>query len=148
MFTGDAPSREADFVVETFQTVIGELQHKGKELELRSQRDRERADRSERFAERVIAQMPTGFNLSSALIERIAGEDFLFISASNGRVYCINMAGRGDMNLTTHKPGTTTRSGPPCRAGSMGLPINWSAKGMTTCTPSSVWTPSSPRKRA
>jgi signal transduction histidine kinase len=57
---GDAPSREADFVVETFQTVIGELQHKGKELELRSQRDRERADRSERFAERVIAQMPTG----------------------------------------------------------------------------------------
>lgn len=57
---GDAPSREAEFVVETFQTVIGELQHKGKELELRSQRDRERADRSERFAERVIAQMPTG----------------------------------------------------------------------------------------
>ncbi len=57
---GDAPSREADFVVETFQTVIGELQHKGKELERRSQRDRERADRSERFAERVIAQMPTG----------------------------------------------------------------------------------------
>ncbi len=57
---GDAPLREAEFVVETFQTVIGELQHKGKELELRSQRDRERADRSERFAERVIAQMPTG----------------------------------------------------------------------------------------
>lgn len=57
---GDVPSREADFVVETFQTVIGELQHKGKELELRSQRDRERADRSERFAERVIGQMPTG----------------------------------------------------------------------------------------
>jgi len=58
--SSDAPAREADFVVETFQSVIGELQHKGKELELRSQRDRERADRSERFSERLIAQMPTG----------------------------------------------------------------------------------------
>lgn len=57
---GDGPAREADFVVETFQSVIGELQHKGKQLELRSQLDRERADRSERFAERLIAQMPTG----------------------------------------------------------------------------------------
>lgn len=57
---GDVPTREADFVVETFQSVIGELRDKGKELELRSERERERADRSERFSERVIAQMPTG----------------------------------------------------------------------------------------
>lgn len=53
-------NREADFVVETFHSVIGELQHKGKELEMRSQVDRARAERSERFSERVIAQMPTG----------------------------------------------------------------------------------------
>jgi signal transduction histidine kinase len=67
---GDAPQAgealpaasrtEADFVVETFQSVIGELQVKGRELERRRLIERERADRSERFSERVIAQMPTG----------------------------------------------------------------------------------------
>jgi signal transduction histidine kinase len=54
------PAREAEFVVETFQSVIGELQNKERQLELLSRRERERADRSERFSERVIAQMPTG----------------------------------------------------------------------------------------
>lgn len=48
-----------------------------------------------------IAQMPTGFGLSSGIIERIGGKDYYFIAASNGRVYCIDMTGRGD--------GTTTR---------------------------------------
>ncbi len=56
-----------------------------------------------------IAQMPTGFDLSSALIERIGAEDYLYIAATNGRVYCIEMSGRGDMNLTTRNPGTTRR---------------------------------------
>ena len=56
----DGPKREAEFVVETFQTVIGELQHKGRELEILTRLERERAERSERFSERVIAQMPTG----------------------------------------------------------------------------------------
>lgn len=55
------------------------------------------------------AIMPTGFNLSSALIERVNGEDFLYIQATNGRVYCIEMAGRGDMNLATGVPGSTRR---------------------------------------
>lgn len=56
-----------------------------------------------------VAEMPTGFRTSSALIERIGGIDYLFISATNGRVYCIEMAGRGDMDLTLRKPGTTRR---------------------------------------
>lgn len=56
-----------------------------------------------------IAQMPTGFNLSSGLVARVGGEDYLYIAANNGRVYCIEMAGRGDMDLTTKKPGTTRR---------------------------------------
>jgi signal transduction histidine kinase len=51
---------EADFVVETFHSVIGELQVKGRELERKRLIERERADRSELFSERVIAQMPTG----------------------------------------------------------------------------------------
>jgi PAS domain-containing protein len=55
-----APRREADFVVETFHSVIDELQHKGRALELQSKTERARADRSELFSARIIAQMPTG----------------------------------------------------------------------------------------
>ncbi len=56
-----------------------------------------------------VAEMPTGFDLSSALVKRIDGNDYLYVAASNGRVYCIDMAGRGDMNLATGRAGTTTR---------------------------------------
>ena len=66
---GDAPlgeaRREADFVVETFQSVIGELQVKGRELEQARRRERERAERSELFSERVIAQLPSGLAVIS-----------------------------------------------------------------------------------
>jgi nitrogen fixation/metabolism regulation signal transduction histidine kinase len=57
--TGVARS-EADLVVETFHSVIGELQVKGRELERKRIIERDRADRSEQFSESVIAQMPTG----------------------------------------------------------------------------------------
>ncbi len=56
-----------------------------------------------------IAEMPIGFDLSSALVQRLGGEDYLFIGTTNGRVYCIEMAGRGDMDLTRRVPGTTRR---------------------------------------
>lgn len=56
-----------------------------------------------------VATMPIGFDLSSALIQNIGGADYLFIASRNGRVYCIEMAGRGDMNFATRVPGTTRR---------------------------------------
>jgi outer membrane protein assembly factor BamB len=56
-----------------------------------------------------IAEAPTNFDLSSALVQRINGEDILFIGATNGRVYAINMAGRGDHDLARRHPGTTER---------------------------------------
>ncbi len=56
-----------------------------------------------------IAEMPQSFNLSSALVQRINGQDYLFIGSSNGRVYCIDVAGRGDMNAALQIPGTTNR---------------------------------------
>ena len=93
---GDVPSREADFVVETFQTVIGELQHKGKELELRSQRDRERADRSERFAERVIGQMPTGLvvvDRSGCVTAANPSARELFADLPSGRTEAVDHTG-------------------------------------------------------
>lgn len=55
------------------------------------------------------AVMPSGFNQSSALIQRIAGEDYLFIASTNGRVYCLAMNGRGDYDTATRTPGTTRR---------------------------------------
>lgn len=62
------------------------------------------------------AVMPQGFGLSSPLIQRVGGKDYLYIGSSNGRVYCIDMAGRGDYASTdpisggTHISGTTTRA--------------------------------------
>lgn len=60
-----------------------------------------------------IAQMPSGFNTSSALVQRVtvAGTptDYLYIGANNGRVYCIDMTGRGDYNFATKKIGSTQR---------------------------------------
>jgi len=43
-----------------------------------------------------IAETPTQFNLSSALVANVGGDDLLFIGADNGRVYCLEMTGRGD----------------------------------------------------
>ncbi len=43
-----------------------------------------------------IAELPTGFDLSSALVQNVGGVDLLFIGSKNGRVYCLEMAGRGD----------------------------------------------------
>lgn len=60
------------------------------------------------------ATMPTGFNLSTAAIARITEtdgtyHDFLYIGATNGRIYCIDMAGRGDYDPTARTPGTARR---------------------------------------
>lgn len=56
-----------------------------------------------------IAEMPIGFDMSSALVQRVNGVDYLYVGTRNGRVYCIDITGRGDMDFATGKPGTTTR---------------------------------------
>lgn len=57
----------------------------------------------------TIAEMPTGFGRSSPIVQRVGGNDYVFIAASNGRVYCIDATGRGDYDLAGGKPGTTSR---------------------------------------
>lgn len=42
------------------------------------------------------SEMPTGFNGSSGLVANVGGVDLLYIASENGRVYCLEMAGRGD----------------------------------------------------
>lgn len=43
-----------------------------------------------------ISETPTKFNMSSVLVANIGGADLVFIGSDNGRVYCLEMQGRGD----------------------------------------------------
>lgn len=59
-----------------------------------------------------ISENPIGFDLSSAIVQRVPVgggqfEDLLYIYGRNGRVYCLEMAGRGDYSATQY--GTTRR---------------------------------------
>lgn len=51
---------EAEFVLETFQTVVAQLQEQRQELERLSQQARERATSAEMFSERIVASLPSG----------------------------------------------------------------------------------------
>ena len=50
---------EAAFVLETFQSVIAQLQEQQQELKRLSDQASQRADSAERFSERIVASMPT-----------------------------------------------------------------------------------------
>jgi signal transduction histidine kinase len=69
---------EAQFVLETFQSVVGQLQEQRKELELLSAEARERANSAEKFSERIVASIPSG----------------LIAFDANGRSMAINTPGR------------------------------------------------------
>ena len=51
---------EAEFVLETFQAVVGQLQEQRKALEQLSAEARERATSAEKFSERIVASLPSG----------------------------------------------------------------------------------------
>src|ERR1700754_2993705 len=51
---------EAEFVLETFQSVVAQLQAQRKELELLSAEASERASSAEKFSERIVASLPSG----------------------------------------------------------------------------------------
>src|SRR5258708_17037724 len=50
---------EAAFVLETFQSVIAQLQEQQKELQRLSEQASQRADSAEAFSDRIVASMPT-----------------------------------------------------------------------------------------
>jgi hypothetical protein len=64
-----------------------------------------------------LAEMPTGFDLSTAVVTRLSvpgpsgnvDRDYLYIASTNGRIYSVAMEGRGDFTLATKTPGTTQR---------------------------------------
>ena len=51
---------EAEFVLETFQSVVAQLQEQRQALERLSEEARERADSAEKFNERIVASIPSG----------------------------------------------------------------------------------------
>ena len=51
---------EAAFVLETFQSVIAQLQEQQQELKRLSEQASQRADSAEAFSDRIVASMPTG----------------------------------------------------------------------------------------
>jgi len=51
---------EVAFVLETFQTVIAQLQDQQEELQRLSERASQRADSAEAFSDRIVASMPSG----------------------------------------------------------------------------------------
>jgi signal transduction histidine kinase len=55
-----AIQNEAEFVLETFQSVIAQLQSQQQELQRLTEQASERAESAERFSERIVASMPTG----------------------------------------------------------------------------------------
>jgi signal transduction histidine kinase len=58
--TASREMSESEFVVETFQALIDQLQLKERELAELHALERRRAERSERFSERLIANIPSG----------------------------------------------------------------------------------------
>jgi signal transduction histidine kinase len=61
------PQNEAAFVLETFQSVVAQLQSQQQELERLTAQASRRADSAELFSDRIVASMPTGliaFDLS------------------------------------------------------------------------------------
>ena len=51
---------EAEFVLETFQSVVAQLQEQRKELEQLTAEASERASSAEKFSERIVASLPSG----------------------------------------------------------------------------------------
>jgi nitrogen fixation/metabolism regulation signal transduction histidine kinase len=74
---------EAEFVLETFQSVVAQLQEQRKALEQLSAQASKRADSAEKFSERIVASVPSG----------------LVAFDGDGRSMVINAPGRALLDL-------------------------------------------------
>jgi len=82
---------EAEFVLETFQSVVAQLQEQRKTLERLTAQASQRADSAERFNERIVASVPSA----------------LLAFDSNGRSIVINAPGRALLGLNGDVNGQT-----------------------------------------
>src|SRR5215471_8581708 len=82
---GSAAQSESEFVVETFQKLVEQLHAKEKELEQLHALERRRAERSERFSERLIANLPSGLVTvdSRGMVTSVNGHAMKIFNASD-----------------------------------------------------------------
>lgn len=80
---------EAEFVLETFQSVVAQLQEQRKELELLSAEARERASSAEKFSERIVASLPSGLiafdGAGSSMVINTPGRTLLSLDDIGGQ---------------------------------------------------------------
>ena len=80
---------EAEFVLETFQSVVAQLQEQRKELEQLSAEARERASSAEKFSERIVASLPSGLiafdGAGLSMVINGPGRTLLNVDGSGGR---------------------------------------------------------------
>jgi nitrogen fixation/metabolism regulation signal transduction histidine kinase len=81
---------EAQFVLETFQSIVAQLQAQQKELERLSSEASQRADSAERFSERIVASVPSG----------------LIAFDGSGKSIVINAPGRALLEINDNGIGT------------------------------------------
>jgi signal transduction histidine kinase len=136
---------EAAFVLETFQSVVAQLQSQQQELERLSAQASQRADSAERFSERIVASMPTGliaFDLSGIATVANPPAHALFdnqakLEGEHFRSIFGNVPALGDMvqacldsgQLFRREEIEATGSSPPKRLGATIAPINPSDSG-------------------
>jgi PAS domain S-box-containing protein len=95
------PRDEGQFVLETFQTVVAQLQAQQRELEALSARDRARAASAEKFSERIVASVPSGLVAfdASGLATVVNAPARALIEATDGE-----LEGRSVRELLGHSP--------------------------------------------
>ena len=80
---------EAQFVLETFQSIVAQLQSQQKELQRLTAQASQRADSAERFSDRIIASVPSG----------------LIAFDGGGRAIVINAPGRALLSINSNGVG-------------------------------------------
>jgi PAS domain S-box-containing protein len=95
------PRDEGQFVLETFQTIVAQLQAQQRELEALSAHDRARAASAEKFSERIVASVPSGLVAfdASGLATVVNAPARALIEAGDGEI-----EGRSVRELLGHSP--------------------------------------------
>ena len=93
---------EAEFVLETFQSVVAQLQEQRQELQRLSEQARERASSAEKFSERIVASLPSGLlafdSNGDSIIINAPGKTLLELNRfEQGESYSKLLSGYGEL---------------------------------------------------
>jgi len=141
---------EAQFVLETFQSIVAQLQSQQKELERLSAQASQRADSAERFSDRIVASVPSGLiafdGSGRSLVINGPGRDLLAVQGDGvgqpSRDLLKNLPQLAEMVETCLQTGTVFRreeiqplgsNGPLKRLGATVAPIDLSSERGAIC---------------